>query len=142
MGPGPLSQTEVDVCLVVETASAALDDLERAIGLDGSDGSYDKGTPHIIKSRGVWRTTVWQLCSGCPRTAPLEEHFAAIESQLAPTRLRGPGTLPPDARVYFSLGLFSDAQVPTVNLSPSSLGIAARYQADLETKFYSPDMDS
>ena len=140
-GPGIVSQTEFDVCLIVDTASTALRDVEEAIGIKGADGSHEKGAPHIIKSRGVWRTTVWQLSSGCPRTIPLEEQFAAIELRLAPGRLRRAGTIPTDARVYFSLGIFSDAQVPTANLTPRILEVAAKYQADIELKFYAPDMD-
>jgi hypothetical protein len=141
-GPGIVSQTEFDVCLVVDTASTALRDVEEATGIKGAHGSHDMGAPHIIKSRGVWRTTVWQLSSGCPRTIPLEEQFAAVESQLAPERLRRTGTIPTDARVYFSLGIFADAQVPTANLTPRILAIATEYGADIELKIYSPDMNT
>jgi len=140
-GPNILSQTEFDICLVVETALATLADLEKSIGVGASDGAHDKGEPHLLKSRGMWQTTVWQLCSGCPRTTPIEEQFAAIESQLAPAQL-GAGTLPAGARVYFSVGVFSDAQVPTATLTPRISVIAAKYGADIAMKFYAPDMDT
>jgi len=137
-----MSRTEFDVCLVVETASAALADLEKSIGRAPSDGSHDRGTPHLIRSRGVWPTSVWQLCSGCPRATSLEEQFAAIELQLAPGQLRATGTLPADAHVYFSVGLFSDSQVPTATFTPTILAIATSYGAEIETKLYTPDMDT
>jgi hypothetical protein len=131
-----MSQTEFDVCLVVETASMSLDDIENRIGLQGSDGSHDKGTPHLIRSRGLWSSTSWQLCSGCPRTTPLDEQFASIELRLPATRLRQKDTLPADANVYFSVGIFSDAQTPTATLSARVSAIVARYVADVEAKFY------
>ena len=137
-----MSQTEFDICLVVETALATLADLEKSIGVGTSDGAHDKGTRHLIKSRGVWRTTVWQLCSGCPRTIPLEEQFAAIALRMAPAELRAEGILPVDASVYFSVGVFSDAQTPTVILTPRVMAIVARYGANLEMKFYAPDMNT
>jgi hypothetical protein len=136
-----MSQTEFDVCLVVETGSMTLADLENRIGVKGSGGSHDRGTPHLLKSRGLSRTTVWQLCSGCPRTTQLEEQFASIELRLPAARLRTEDALPTDASIYFSVGVFSDAQTPTAALNPRVSAIATRFDADIEMKFYAADMN-
>jgi hypothetical protein len=42
-----MNQTEFDVCLVVETSSTTLNDLEDRIGAKASDGAHDKDTPHL-----------------------------------------------------------------------------------------------
>jgi hypothetical protein len=134
-----MSQTNYDVCLVVDTPSTSLSDLETRIGLTGSDGSHDIGGPHVLKSRGVWKSSVWQLCSDCGRAAPPEEHFENIARRLSADRLAGAG-VPSDARVYVSLGVFSDAQVPTAELTARCLAITGAFRASIEVRVYSSDM--
>src|SRR4051794_397580 len=104
-----MSATEYDVALVVSTAALTLAELARRLGAPPGDGSHDRGEPHLLKTRGVWEDTVWQYGSGCPRTASVPDQFRAIGAHLP----SGPitGLLPDDARVYFSVGVFSDAQI-------------------------------
>ena len=98
------------------------------------------GTPHLVKNRGSWPDTVWQLCSGTSRGTPLEEQFEAVARQLPAATLQKSGRLPEDARIYFSVGLFSDAQIPTADLSIRCLEISNAYGASVEVKVYMSDM--
>jgi hypothetical protein len=64
-----------------------------------------------------------------------------IQQQLAPSTILKVGALPHDAKVYISIGVFSDAQVPSVELTGVCLRIADEYRAAVEIRFYSPDME-
>lgn len=131
-----VSRTLLDVCLVVVSESASLTDLSARIGVESSDGSHNQGDPHLLKSRGVWKSTVWQCCSELPRATPVEEQFEAIGRRFPSARLRTPEVLPLLSRCYVSIGVFSDAQTPTVDLTGRCLAIAAAYGASVEMSFY------
>lgn len=135
-----MSKTEYDVCLVVVSRSTPLVDLSARIGIQGSEGSHSEGDPHLLKDRGVWKSTVWQICSGQPRSAHLEDHFEHLAGRLPVSRVVGSGALPDDAEVYVSVGVFSDAQIPTVNLTRRCLAIAEAFGARIEVRQYAPDM--
>jgi hypothetical protein len=137
---GTLEMTEFDVCLVVESSSLTLADLTGRLGIASSDGSHDMGEPHLIKSRGVWRSSVWQLSSEVGREATLDDHVTALAARIPYERIKT--VLPPDARVYLSIGVFSDAQIPTVSLTPRGVAVAMSIGAGVEVRYYSPDMES
>ena len=131
-----MKPTEIDVCLVVTTQSEPVEELTRRIGIEASDGSHSKGAPHVLRSRGKWKSTVWQLCSTCARAAPIEEHMVQIAERLPPSRLGAEGVLPGDARVYVSVGVFSSAQIPTIDVTMRTLAICVEYSASLEVRYY------
>ncbi len=141
MNTTAVSRTEFDVCLVAVTNAITLAELTTRVGSEPSDGSHSIGDPHVLKSKGAWQSTVWQVCSDLPRTASLGEHFDAIARKVSSSRLRAPGVLPNETRVYFSIGVFSDAQIPVADLSRSVLGQCEEYQASIEVRFYSPEME-
>jgi len=82
-----MSRTDYDVCLVIETAAMTLDDLTKRIGVSPTDASHNAGDPHLIRTRGVWKTTAWQFCSGCAQTTAVEDQFEAIARNLSPRRM-------------------------------------------------------
>lgn len=137
---GDMTPLEVDVCLVISTQSATLAQLVIRIGFDGAEGSHDQGAPHVVKSRGKWKSTVWQLCSTRPRTAAIEEHLEELVVRLPPARV-GSGVLPADARKHISIGVFSNAQIPVATLSERALAIGVQYGASMELRWYSPNED-
>jgi hypothetical protein len=132
-----MTQLEVDVCLVVSTQSATLAEVTSRLGVEGADGSHDMGTPQIIERRGMWPSTTHQVCSTRPRTCPVEEHLEDVLASLPPARV-APGMLPADARKYISIGVFSNAQIPTVMLTERALEIAAAFGAPIELRWYYP----
>jgi hypothetical protein len=131
-----MSTTEYDVCLVISSSSLTLDELVSRIGMPAGGGSHDRGQPHLLKSRGVWKESVWQQCAGPTRTTHLEDQFLALEARVPRQAMVPPGTLPADARVYFSVGVFSDAQMPTVDLTRECLRVAQRFNATIEVRVY------
>jgi hypothetical protein len=133
---GDVSRTLLDVCLVVVSESATLADLTARIGMESSDGAHSKGGPHLLKSRGTWRSTVWQCCSECPRATPIEEQFEAVARRFPAAQLRTPEVRSLISRCYFSIGVFSNAQTPNVELTSRCLAISAGYGASVELKFY------
>jgi len=135
-----MTRTAFDVCLVAVSESSTLAELSARPGVEPSDGSHDAGDAHLLKSRGTWTDTVWQ-CAAPPPTTSLEEKFEAIARRL-PAEIVQQARAVID-RVYISVGVFSDAQVPTADLTPRCLAIAAAYGAAVEVKVYAPvDMDS
>jgi len=134
-----MNRTEFDVCLVAVSESSTLAQLSASLGVEPSDGSHDVGDAHLLTSRGTWTDTVWQ-CAALARTASLQEKFEEIARRLPAETLQQARAL--IDRVYISVGVFSDAQVPTADLTPRCLEIAAAYGAAVEVKVYAPDMDS
>jgi hypothetical protein len=134
--------TTYDVCLVVWTESLTLSELTLRLGLDPSGGSHSKGEPHLISSRGQWKSTMWQLCSRKQGDAPLEEHFDDIVEQLQAGTFADLRRLVPDAEVFMSVGVFSNSQVPAVDLTRRCLDIADAHHASIEVKVYVRDRDS
>ncbi len=134
--------TRYDVCLVVITQSATLAELSARTGVKCADGSHGIGDPHVLKARGRWQESAWKVCSRCAGTAPLEEHFGDIWAQLPAERLRAPGVLPSAAHVYFSVGVFTDAQIPTADLTAKCLAICQSYGASIEVCTYECDMSA
>jgi hypothetical protein len=135
-----MSRTHYDVCLVIDTPSASLAELASQLRIAPSEGSHSRGAPHILKSRGEWTDTVWQCCSELPATAPLESHFEAIAQRCPFERVMNREGCLKDATVYISVGVFSDAQIPTALLTPRCLAIASAYGAAVEVRTYEPDM--
>jgi len=135
-----MNKTFYDVCLVVVSPSASLAEVTEAIGLQPADGSHSKGEAHLLKNRGDWKETVWKHCSDRGREASLEEHLRAVFGEVPAdgvARCReGLGNLD----VYVSVGVFSDAQIPTADVSPDCLALCAAFGAGLEVSFYTPDM--
>jgi uncharacterized lipoprotein YbaY len=60
---------------------------------------------------------------------------------MPPSAILRDGALPQDAKVYVSIGVFSNAQVPTIELTQACLRFTDGYRASVEIRFYSPDMD-
>jgi len=135
-----MSSYEFDVCLVVESESITLADLAARIGVEPSDGSHNIGDPHILKSRGTWESTVWQCCSECPRVTSIEEQFKALARRFPAEALQTPQVLPLLSLKYISIGVFTDAQTPTVELTSVCFDIAKAYDATIEIKLYPSDM--
>ena len=131
--------TTYDVCLVVWTQSLTLPELTRYIGLDPSSGSHSKGEPHLIASRGEWKSTMWQLCSRKEADAPLEQHFDDIGEQLQAGSFGDLRHQVTDAEVFMSVGVFSSSHVPAVDLSRRCLAIADAHHASIEVKLYVQD---
>jgi hypothetical protein len=117
-----------------------LSELTARTGVEPAEGSHNMGDSHVLKNRGVWKKTVWKVCSTCSRTATLEEHFEDIVEQLPAKKLRAPGVLPDASEVYISIGVFSDAQIPTADLTLRCLSISESYGAAIEVCLYESDM--
>jgi hypothetical protein len=132
--------TKYDVCLVVTTQSATLSELTARTGVEAADGSHNMGDPHRLKTRGLWKQTIWKVCSTCSQSEPLEAHFDDIVAQLSAEKLRAPDVLPNAAKVYFSVGVFSDDQIPTADFTFRCLAISQSYGASIEVCLYSCDM--
>jgi hypothetical protein len=135
-----MSETSFSVALVVMSRSTSLSELTGRIGIPGSDGSHSVGEPHLLESRGVWKTTLWQLESDLPRTSALEEQFEDVYAQVPVANVR-PANLPEDAKVYISIGVFSNAQIPVAIFTRRCLGIADAFGAALEVRVYVSDME-
>jgi len=133
--------TTYDVCLVVWTQTLTLPELTRFIGVDPSSGSHSKGEPHLISSRGEWKSTMWQLCSRSDAGAPLERHFEDIAEQLQTGSFGDLRSLVTDAEVFMSVGVFSSSHVPAVDLTRRCLDIADAHQASIEVKVYAQERD-
>src|SRR6185312_14936251 len=136
----PMSRTEYDVCLVVSSEHVGLEELSSRIGVPPSSGAHSIGEQHRLRSRGKWKSTVWQLCSRREQADEIEAHLEDIARQLPATRLAAPGVLPDDARILLSLGVFSDRQIPVAELTRECLRIADDYRASVEIRFYTPEM--
>lgn len=128
------------VDLVVTSQSATLAELVTRIGVEPTGVSHDMGDPHVLKEYGAWEQTVWRVCSTCPRTATLEEHFEDIEEQISAKKLRAPDVLPDTSQIYFSVGVHSDAQIPTADLTLKCLAISQSYGASIEVCMFESDM--
>ena len=135
-----MSRTEYDVCLVVSSMRVGLEELSSWIGVQPSSGSHSIGEQHRLRSRGKWKSTIWQLCSRLDRAAEIEAHVEDISGQLPASKLAARGVLPDEARIYLSVGVFSDRQTPIADLTRRCLQVADDYRASFEIRFYSPDM--
>jgi hypothetical protein len=136
-----MSRTEYSVCLVVMSASATLSELTERLGLVAAYGSHSIGDPHPLKARGPRKKTVFQVCSSAGRdVATLEEHFESVAQQCSAAPLKNVGVLPADTEIYISVGVFSDAQIPTADLTKRCLAISESLGASVEVRLYMSDM--
>jgi hypothetical protein len=136
-----MRKTKYDVCLVVRSHSASLAELVEKIGIASSDGAHDLGSPHLIKSRGKWKHSVWQLCSRAGRASEIQEHLEDIDRQVVAKQLLSDAVVHTQSEIYISIGVFSDRQIPCVNLTRECLKIAGTFGARIEIQFYFPEMD-
>jgi hypothetical protein len=132
--------TQYRVCLVVTTESATLSELTAKVGVEPDDDSHNMGDPNLLKTRGPWKQTVWRVGTGCSWKAKLEEQFEDIVEQVPPKKLRSPGVLPDASKVYLSVGVFSDDQIPTADLTLRCLAISQSYGASIEVCMFESDM--
>jgi hypothetical protein len=135
-----VSKTEYDVCLVLASPSATLAAMSDVLGVQPSDGSHNRGDPHLLRSRGQWQETVWKRCSECGRGAPLEQHLRQVFDGLPAVRVAECRQMIGDLQTYVSIGVFSDAQIPTAHLIPACVTLCAEYGAGIQVAFYMPDM--